>query len=445
MKRDPSDSTKVICSGRKDDAATADQQSHLYRVNQTGSSTATVCLGFESFESFHQNGSNIDPNVLYTYDAVYAAADAIDHLLRSGYSASNITGASLYSYMTSTAAKFGPLSTGNISFSGPGGGIRKTGLAFKLLNYQPSLSSASTSTRGDYSEHGLAFVGEYMDSAGWLLCGRAADEAQMAAYGRSQCSDPVYRTAGGGAEPPQDAPPDQYVTFRSDYSAVLTVFASIGTVPVLASFLVIATTWRKKQIRLLQPRLLAVMCFGAALGLAKVFLAAAAPSDGSCIAQLWLAHLSFVLVFVTMLLRLRRLHKVLNSSSGRCKRVVVSEAHVVGFLAFDAVVVIAILLAISALSNGSLLASYATLSDNQTTRELFCAAPKHLGAALLTSVLYILEAVCIVAALWYTYLTRDVPAAINASLTPGKIETTRLTKFTDLMEYRQTTYLDNTP
>jgi hypothetical protein len=416
-------SGEVVCSKREDDAQAQSMRSYLYALNQTSNATETVCLGFESFKSFHENGSNIDPSVLYTYDAVYAVAYAIDDLLSSSTEVGNLTAARLYEYMTSGSTTFKELTTGNVSFSGSSGGIRETGHAFKLLNYQAQAGfsgTGSSTTGGWYSEYGLTFVGEYSDATGWLLCGQADDEATMDATSRSQCTDPIYRTANGGVSPPADRPHDKVILGLSRaYSGVLIAFASLGLVPLFLVAALLVSNWERKEVRLIQPKLGLIMTLGGIFGQLKVLVAASKPTIGTCIAELWLGHIAFQLVFVTLLLRLWRIEKILHSRN-RSFRVLMGEGKILVYLSADLLIICIILLAISALCRRSIIGEVTSITANQRTVEIFCAAPKDPLAAWLNSILYLIESVFLVLSLWYTYLTRDAPPSITSALTTGK-------------------------
>ena len=320
---------------------------------------ANQCLGFESFETFFQNGSNIDAAIMYTYDSVIAYLLTADGLINRGLT---LTAPNLYESMSTTF--FIPFVTGPAFFI-PGRGTRIVGNVLKLVNYQASAAI------NEYSDGNLAFVGEYTDSTGWLLCS-SAGESVMTPYSQSMCSPPLYRNNPMTASP-SDAPPPLTEGLPSKFSLLLIVFASFGLCTLAVWGIFIFVYWRSKQIRVAQPKLMSFLLLGGALGLIKVLLSAGTINQASCITQLWFSHYSFRLIFRTLLLKLWRIDKVVNASS--FKRIIVSENQVLLYLLLDIVLVtIFLLIPITAISCNSMgMVGYiSTTRNNQTTLYVEC-------------------------------------------------------------------------
>ena len=281
--------------------------------------TEKLCLGFESFEAFNQSGDNLDPNIMFTYDAVYTYLIAAGGLERSGVP---LTAKKLFTYMVSNF--YPSLVTGQAVFM-PGRGTRSVGNVFKLLNYQPNAKV------NEYSVGGLAFVGEYTDTFGWLLCD-SADTVHMTNSSRTACSQPLYRITPSSTRP-LDAPPPILGRLPDSFKAILVTFSSFGlcTLAVWTVFLIMF--WNAKPIRRGQPRLMAVLLLGGLMGLVKVFLSAADVTQASCIAQLWFSHFAFRLIFRTLLLKVWRINAVVNARG--FKRVIIAESTVFWFLCCD--------------------------------------------------------------------------------------------------------------
>ena len=354
----------VHCSTRQGSPIDDNQ---LYKANQTAgfSGKTEICLGFEDFTQFHQNGSNIDPYTMYTYDAVYAYALAADALLLKNATALSssflVEADSIFEHLTASTTSFDNFVTGAVSFL-PGRGVRTTGNVYKILNYQAKMSY------NEYSLGGLAFVGEYTDSSGWLLCG----DLRMSANSQGQCNLPQYRTASGFS-PPADAPPDIIEQLPSDLSTVLIVFATFGIVSTTIWAICLYYFWNVKLIRTSQPRIMSTLLIGAYLGLIKVYLSAFKVTHVSCVCQLWLSHFSFRFIFRTLLLKLWRIHAVMNA--GSFKRVIILENAVLSYLLSDVLFMTLVLLMpitiISSLEGG--LAGYVSKTlRNQTVRYAEC-------------------------------------------------------------------------
>jgi 7 transmembrane sweet-taste receptor of 3 GCPR/Receptor family ligand binding region len=320
---------------------------------------AKFCLGFKSFETFDQNGSNIDATIMYTYDSVLTYLLTADVLMNRGIP---LSAPALFETMQATF--FTQLVTGNAFFIS-GRGTRVVGNVLKLVNYQPA------SAVNEYSTGSLAFVGEYTDSTGWLLCG-SEGESSMLPYSQSLCNTPLYRNIPVTASA-RDAPTPITLGLPLKFRILLMVFASFGlcTLAVWGSFIFIY--WKSKQIRVAQPKLMSFLLLGGAFGLIKVMLSAGETTQASCITQLWFSHYSFRLIFRTLLLKLWRIDKVVNASS--FKRIIVSENQVLLYLLLDIVLVtILLLIPITAISYNSVgMVGYVSTShNNQTTLYVEC-------------------------------------------------------------------------
>ena len=182
-----------------------------------------------------------------------------------------------------------------------------------------------------------------------------------------------------------------------------------------------------------QPVLHLIIFLGALCGLVKVMLAAAPVNRLNCVAQMWLQHLSFRLILRTLLLKLWRVHVIVNSSGK--KRRVIGLKTVLTYIALDMVVLVTLLSAITQTTSeqfnasaGYDMSNYNRLmkietetSFNQRTVEAFCAAPEVRSvASYLNSFLYAYEALYLLHFAYYVYLTRELPSTIKAAGTAGK-------------------------
>lgn len=225
---------------------------------------STICLGFESFSSFNQSGSGLFPELMYTYDAVHAIAASVQRFQTDkNFGVLPLNSYNLYKYMTSGIV-LSNYATGNVNFQ-PNAGAREVGLVFKLLNYQGG------GIKNYYSSVSTPFIGEYTDGTGWRLCGNAVDETFMPSLSRQLCSTPIYRTSGDGSNPPLDHPADITVGINYPLKVGLTVFASFGLVLTALWACCLYVFWSVKLIRISQPRIMAFILGGAALGLIKVY------------------------------------------------------------------------------------------------------------------------------------------------------------------------------
>jgi hypothetical protein len=182
--------------------------------------------------------------------------------------------------------------------------------------------------------------------------------------------------------------------------------------------------WNAKRIKSAQPKILLVILLGSLLGMLKVFCVAADVSVGSCIAQTWLQHIAYRLIFRTLSLKLWRVHKVVNASN--FKRIVITENTVLTYVAVDVLLIVIILAILTGLevNSGHVVDYKASYSRNQRISEPFCTAnAQNPGVLVVNSILFIFEGFYLFAAVWYTFLTRSVPPSINESksIAPGLI------------------------
>jgi 7 transmembrane sweet-taste receptor of 3 GCPR/Receptor family ligand binding region len=372
--------------------------------------TTELCVGYESFQVFNLNGSNIDPSILYTYDSVYMYVIAVSKLIEQQRP---INGATLYDYMTSNL--FTSLVTGFAYFI-PGRGTRAVGNVFKVLNYQPS------APEGQYSERGLAFIGEYTDATGWLLCSNAQDVLKMPAASGLHCSSPLYRMIPE-TSPPFDAPPVKIEQLPNVVRVTLIVLASFGLVTLAVWATCLCAFWRKKIIRTAQPQIMVFLLIGGVMGLVKVLLSAADVTNETCLSQMWLSHFAFRLIFRTLLLKLWRINGVVNAA--KFKRIIIPESTVLWYLLSDLVFMTFALLIpitiISSLKNGMVGYVSSTMA-NQVTLHVECQVSLSLDVQILNAILYFSDGLNLIMAVYYTYLTRTVPVNVNETSTvaPGE-------------------------
>lgn len=386
---------------------------YLYNSSMSSSSFVTMtdehCLGFESFQAFSQDGSNIDPTILYTYDAACSYLTAASGLFAAGVP---VSAATLYQYMVSYPS-LAPVT--GYAYYIPGRGTRVVGNVFKLLNYQAAASS------NGYSLGNLAFVGEHTDRMGWLLCGRETDMESLSALSRVYCAALLYNSAIQ-TESVHDAPPIIIKHLKSDYRILLIIFCGLGFVT-LGGWVVCLYTFRMtKQIKRAQPKVMACFLFGGVLGLIKVLLSTGEPSEMNCISQLWLLHLSFRLIYRTLLLKLWRINSVINAES--FKRVTISANPMVWYLAVDLLIVIVLILIpitiISSLGSGMVGHASSTVA-NQTTIYPQCQISTSPVVKNLVLLLYLWDSVVLLMAVHYSILTRGVPSSVNETfaVAPG--------------------------
>jgi hypothetical protein len=218
------------------------------------------------------------------------------------------------------------------------------------------------------------------------------------------------------------------------YRIPLMSFAALGMLLLLFHLAYVLTHWNEKAIKRSQPVLHLIIFLGSFCGLVKVFLSTAPVNRSNCVAQLWLEHLCYRLVLRTLLLKLWRVHVIVNSSVNSVRRVIGLKT-VLSFIAVDIMILVFLLTAItyttsteynnsiglSAADKNHLMNTETTVKDNQMTIREFCSSPKMMTLAFVfNTTLFAFEALYLLLFAYYIYITRDLPSTIRAAGAAGK-------------------------
>ena len=461
-----------VCDKRTDASPNLDP--HMYQTHQFDrkKDNKTLCLGIKSFQKYHQNGSNIDPYTMYVYDAVYSLVYALDVLLKDNSTTpavnpfsiedmkeghrhravegtgelgggveeeldifallaaryKNISATEIHNLMTSQSMLYPGMVTGSTAFMGLGG-TRNTGNVFKMLNYHNTDSGKGDGT----TTSGLGHVGDFTDATGWLICDEEADEAKMPPFCRILCTTPEYRNTPS-SKPPSDTLPDIIEELPYAYRIPLMSFAALGLLLLLFHLAYVVTHWNEKAIKRSQPVLHLIIFVGSFCGLVKVFLSTAPVNRSNCVAQLWLEHLCYRLVLRTLLLKLWRVHVIVNASVNSVRRVIGLKT-VLSYIVVDILILIFLLSAITyttsteynnsvglgSMDKNHLMNTETNVKNNQMTIREFCSAPKMMTVAFVfNTTLFSFEALYLLLFAYYIYITRDLPSTIRAAGAAGK-------------------------
>ena len=219
--------------------------------------------------------------------------------------------------------------------------------------------------------------------------------------------------------PPPSAPP-------LGVSVGVALVGAVGVALCLGFFALLALYWNSSALKMKQQNVLLWMLLGALLAQIKVLISGSwAVTEASCTADYWLAHLSFRLTVMALMFKLWRVDKIFNATS--LKRVRITETAIlirilVVFL--SAVLVLGLIAGLG----GSRVREHVELFRNQFIITRFCGLPSNLPGTILRGVLEIFQGLGLLAALYYSWKTKNVPAVVNEAhvIIPSLIAATAL-------------------
>jgi hypothetical protein len=267
-----------------------------------------TCYGV-NFTIFLPDGSNMDDYCPYTYDATYAMALAMHDVLYKQHQPS-IVGKNLFLALVANVSFIGV--TGLVSFSGPltndlnrfAEGDRRTGVSYKILNFQPDVYASSAS-------HSLGFVniGRWSPELGNII---SEDSV-------------IYNTPDNSI--PSDLPAIIMLQFEPGYKKV-GLGLGIVLFIVTAVFAFVHFWYRKtKLVKSLQLKMQCLIVLGGFFGAVRVITGHLDITDTTCSLNVWFGHLSFFFIFGPMLLKTWRIHRILNNKT--LKRISITENYII--------------------------------------------------------------------------------------------------------------------
>lgn len=281
------------CNQATDDDMAVTDKFYLYQstVNSSGSKK---CTGL-NFSDTSSDGSNINYETFYAYDATVAFAYGLHQLLQLN---SAVTGKALRSAMINKVSFEGI--TGKISFSkghqGYGEGSRQDGIKVNILNFQPSQYISQNQTSG------FASIGKWTSDLGFIQC----DNCPI-----------VFNTPSN--TPPSDSPYPIKKKLSLALKETLLSLVVVSSVIAVIFFCLVTYHWNTKVIRGSQP----VICFillGVMLGIVRITTGAMDIDTDLCIQRVWFGHLSLIMVMFTLVVKAFRVYRILHSPN--FKRVV---------------------------------------------------------------------------------------------------------------------------
>ena len=328
------------------------------------------------------------------YDTVYAIARAMDTHIRMYGPRASFRGQNLKQVLYNNVSFQGL--TGEVSFfSGLQGfetyyaGGRRTGAYYQVVNYH-TCSAAGTTYPCRRT------IGTLHSEQGYKAC----TTAQYA-----DCDQIAYGTADNTK--PLDWPLPVVAQLPTALAAVLWVLAVVILLLVIGFAAMVFLYQKTEVIKAGQPTMLYFILFGGLIGGFRIIVSTLHVSDATCSASLWLSHLSYGVVFGTLIIKTWRVHRLVNSGF---KRVKITSSYINNVVIGSIFAMCMYLIVLQFVSRPHLhyVASY---SGNKTTLSGKCM----LEETALSTALIVVEGLTVLIGVVLCWLTRGVPDAVNES------------------------------
>lgn len=285
----------IVC-----DTTTDQNGQYLYQGHPDGNTSKPfVCAGL-NFSAFHTDGLDITENALNAYDATWALAYGLDILLNTVH-AHNFTTDMLQKVLVENVSFSGV--SGHVSFDSKGYGLekyaygdREEGIRYKVLNFNP------------LSAIGYQQVFIWTPETGVYIC-------PLSVNGCSHYV--VYNTADNSR--PTDKVPVIEIQMNSQFKIVILVLTCFVMLFILW-FWSVMFFWRKNAIvKVTQPGMMYLVLCGITMGCMKAAIAAFDITDIGCILGIWFGHLSYMLVFTALILKVWRVNAIVQAGLKKVK------------------------------------------------------------------------------------------------------------------------------
>ena len=381
---DPSDGS-VWCDASMDDDGHA-----LYAIS--GGTSNDNCTGL-NFTSFATDGSDIAASAILAYDATFALADALHSLRERG---ARLSRRNVFDAITNVD---------RVGVSGPIGystefkwlqSDRNIGVYYDVMNYR---GTDDDNNNGDGGRHEFVHVGDWSSESGFRLCDTVSTHRP--------CYPIEFNTASGDA--PADGPRMRIRTMPRAYE--ITLFASfIVGVVMVCTFAAVLYIYRKTRlVKISQPILQSIILVGCLCGFIRVVIAIQPVTQLMCISVTWLSHMSFILIFGTLLAKTWRIHRVMNSGVKKVKITLSDILQMIGAMVLVVVLQLVVLTTI-----GDPHVELVTVADNQEkfVKERKCAFDES-SENIISSVLYATEGALLLFGAWLAYASKNIPAGVG--------------------------------
>lgn len=375
---------------------------HQYYPFNNHSSTP-VCAGTD-YSAF-SNHSNISDHLLeamYAYDATLSVAMGLHHLVYFE-NKTTITPADLHDTLLYDVSFVGL--TGLVSYSTEmvgdefDVGGRSSEILYDIVNYV-----ASTDSDGE-----IAFrpVLEWHSELGFTPCG------EINYYQPDNpCHHFTFQTVDGSV--PSDSPSKEIQEMSTSHRSVLRVLSAVGIISSIFVFIVIYSYYSRRLVKISQPLLANFKKSGIFIGFIRVLVSSFEVTPTLCNTQLWLEHLAFQLIFLTISVRCWRVYLVTASF----KKIKITDYQCLKLIVTGLVGIVVLLIVNTILDTARV--NYVTVTKNQFEyiQQPVCVYPSD----NMIIVMYSYDLLILSVGLFYCWLIRKVGTAV--SNTPALVEGT---------------------
>jgi 7 transmembrane sweet-taste receptor of 3 GCPR/Receptor family ligand binding region len=368
------------------------------------------------------------PYAPHAYDAAYALAYAVNFTLtQSNGDKAAINGDMIHNVLMNNVSFNGATGyvkfyAGMTAFQNYAMGDREEGHVFLLYNFNPDLYDATGGAEG-FAQVGIW----HLESGGVTMCTDA--NKGMLAYGTgSTCRTAVYyRTAGNVL--PSDTPPDIYILMSIQMQGALFALGAILFVVSVVALGGLMYFWRTRMVRESHRGSMLFLVAGCVTGSVRVIVGGLAITNGSCIAQFWLGHVSFFMVFGSMLIKMWRLFHLANHKALTRSRVTLPFIFYMNCGIYAALLVYLIIA--TAVGKPHMYLIYSSIANQITYIPMCYNSP-------FESALFAIEAAILLYGMRVTQGVKGVPDSNGEKdyFTLGK--TSRVTCFLDIVAYDMT-------
>ena len=357
-----------------------------------------VCTGLD-FSSFSSTGLDIEDSALQAYDAVYALGYAFDTVVKNGVPIELISGSIVDKVLLNNVSFEG--ASGLVDFKSVGIGAvnyglgdRGTGATYKFVNFDPEYYDKFDTTVVD---NGMRTVILWSTDVGYLPCDPLRN---------GNCaSKVVFNTVDN--RPAIDVPTIFEVQLSTEARIAILVLTVAGMIILAVLMFLVFIFSDHKLIKAAQPGMLLAGGLGIQIAFVKVIVATLDVTTTTCVAGMWLGHLSFITVFGGLILKMWRVNKIVNS---KLKRVRVRRSDlyvlfVICIILFSLVLVVQTLV-------GNPHRSYEDRPNGRNIDRLIKCAVDVQGV---TEALYVIEGTVLFYGAYQCWKTKDAPAAVNDS------------------------------
>jgi len=354
--------------------------------------SSSPCLGL-NFSAFSKDGSDIEMDAFYAYDAVISLAHSIHYLMKSDNFTlpPSLNSAALLKYVTKNSFTG---ATGRVTYRASPieyseRAYRLSDMPFEVVNFNSEVYLRDSS--GSVSS-GLVFVGNVWNNHPFESC-----EATS-----SNCYPIVFNTEDNS--PPTDRP---HTEFREVNQYAYVAVVIVSTLGFLCSVVCVGMLYIYRSTRLVrvaQPIPSSFVIAGCMLAFATAISIVREVTVETCCVNIWLAHVSFVFIFAPLVAKIWRIHLVLNFTDRHHQ---ISTSHTVVFILCMISISVVILAVETKLQPQKV--SYRTLSDDQFNhvKEVVCHISPYQGI----SIGY--EAILLLYGIYLLYKTRNLPVGIS--------------------------------